>query len=450
MSLQSNFSRVTADANGVKAKRLDGTLWAWGNDGGGSLGQGTNGVSKSSPVQVGLLTDWNIISAAQDNPSSVKADGTLWTWGQASFGRLGLGDLFQRSSPVQIGSDTDWLTVSEGEMSHTLALKTDGTLWAWGGNGVGQLGDGSTLRKLSPVQIGTDTDWVLISAASNYSHAIKSDGTLWGWGANGNGALGLGDTFDRSSPSKVGSETDWSYITAAAHSLALKTDCTLWAWGDNITGALGQGDFGFGTERSEPTQVGLDDDWDSIAVAYGLRPASAAVRKDGTLWTWGGNDHGQLGQSSMDTHTTSPIQVGSLTDWLGNPNTYGNNADGGESFFVFLKRDSSLWAWGQNDIGQLGQGDTVKRSSPVQIGVLCEFEVTDDGKNKQDHEAENLFLDLKFEFSEQDHEAEGFEIIQHLLPTDGGSNEQDHETETPLVRFLVWLNVIDLYHHVLK
>ena len=205
--------------------RTDGTLWAWGHNGSGKLGLSPAPNVKSSPTQVGALTDWKQVDGASNTVHAVKTDGTLWSWGIGSSGRLGNGaDLTNKSSPVQVGSLTDWASVGAG-FKHTLAVKTDGTLWAWGDNSSsGDLGDVTVVDRISPVPIGALSDWASVAAGRNLSLARKTDGSIWAWGFNGQGQLGDGTIISRSSPVQIGLLTDWASASLSSyHSLALKT-----------------------------------------------------------------------------------------------------------------------------------------------------------------------------------------------------------------------------------
>ncbi len=336
-------------------------LWVWGRNTNGQLGLGDT-THRSSPVQVGTLTDWKYVSPSETNTLSIKTDGTLWAWGGNGSGRLGLGDLTHRSSPVQVGALTDWKQVSNSGAS-SFAVKTDGTLWAWGYNFYGDLGLGDTTHRSSPVQVGALTDWRQISSSGNACFAIKSDGSLWAWGGNFDGHLGLGDLTSRSSPVQVGALTDWKQIFAAfRHCLAIKTDGTLWAWGSNDNGELGLGNL---THRSSPVQVGALTDWYRLSNNGSLCISSAAIKINGTLWAWGYNGNGLLGLGDI-TNRSSPVQVGSLTNW--------KTTDLSNNHGVALKTDGTIWALGgTNSNGELGLGDTTPRSSPVQVGSLTNW-----------------------------------------------------------------------------
>jgi len=289
----------------------------------------------------------------------------LYAWGNNAYGQLGQGNTTNRSSPVQIGSVADWANgVSLGDIA-TLAIKSTGSLWSIGYNGQGQLGLGDTTSRSSPVQVGALTTWASIISGAQESYnagAIKTDGTLWTWGNNDNGQLGLGNTTNRSSPVQVGADTNWDTVWAGAwFMLARKTNGTIWSWGGYFDGALGQGSSP--VSRSSPVQIGALTDWSSVSAG---RNFSGGITTSGTLWMWGGNAYGQLGQEDT-TNYSSPVQVGALTDW--------SKISTGYSHCLAVKTNGTLWAWGQNNQGQLGLGDTVNRSSPVQVGALTTWAI---------------------------------------------------------------------------
>jgi alpha-tubulin suppressor-like RCC1 family protein len=318
--------------------------------------------STSSLSQVGSDTDWESVIGGTGAVFALKNNNTLWGWGQNNEGRLGQNNTSYRSSPTQIAG-TNWATVA-GSLGTTLATKTDNTLWSWGENSSGQLGLNDTPNRSSPVQVGTDTNWAAVfdgqggSNSLQSSMATKTNGTLWTWGANGNGQLGLNDTTNRSSPVQVGTDTNWPTTQSklAGTSVckwAIKSNGTLWTWGS------GSQIFtdGATTFRSSPTQVGNGTTWLHISGGW---YSVAAIKTDGTLWTWGRNDSGQLGQNNK-IYRSSPVQVGTLTNW--------STARLGFTTGVAVRTDGVLLAWGSNYFGQLGQGDRITyRSSPTQIG----------------------------------------------------------------------------------
>lgn len=293
-----------------------GGLWVWGDNFYASLGQ-NNRINKSSPVQLGSATDWKQAYVAGINAGSlaIKSNGTLWAWGKNTSGQLGLNDTYNRSSPVQVGALTNWSKVvgSASNWSSTFALKTDGTIWSWGYNYGGFLGHNTaaSAKKSSPVQIGSLTTWADIAFGS----AIKTDGTLWIWGSAGLGRLGNNTSSGNvSSPIQVGALTNWSKITNVYAPLAVKTDGSLWTWGSNGGGQLGQNDT---ARRSSPVQIGALTNWQANSnkfTAIDYFQFAAAVKTDGTLWTWGKNQTGSLGLGDV-VYRSSPTQVGALTTW---------------------------------------------------------------------------------------------------------------------------------------
>jgi serine protease len=344
-------AKISAGYTHTIALKRDSTLWAWGDNDYGQLGDGST-TDRNAPVQIGTGTDWVSVSAGSYHTVALKSDGTLWAWGQNAFGQLGDGSTTDRNAPVQIGTGTDWVSVSAGSY-HTAALKSDGTLWAWGYNDYGQLGDGSTTRRNAPVQVGTGTEWASVSTGTPYyTVALKSDGTLWAWGYINYG-LGVGSESIVNSPVQIETGTQWASVsTTNRHTVAMKTDGTLWAWGDNSYGQLGDGST---FNKNAPVQIGTSTNWFSVSAgSY----HTVALKSDGTLWAWGQNAISQLGDGST-TDRNAPVQIGTGTDWV--------SVSTGSLHTVALKSDGTLWAWGYNYDGQLGDGSTTRRNAPVQI-----------------------------------------------------------------------------------
>ena len=261
-----NWSQVSCGYVHTLAVKTDGTLWAWGNGGNGQLGLG-NITYYSSPKQVGSLSNWSFVTGGIFATMAVKTDGTLWGWGanQGADGILGLGNSTPYSSPKQVGSLTNWLLVYIGQYA-TIARKTDGTLWTWGRSSSGQLGLGNTTSYSSPKQVGALTNWLNIAANGyTYMGATRTDGTLWMWGNNTAGQLGQNNRTSYSSPKQVGILSTWSDVKvgygANGSTYAIKTDGTLWSWGYNSSGQLGLGNT---TSYSSPKQVGSGTSWSQI------------------------------------------------------------------------------------------------------------------------------------------------------------------------------------------
>ena len=234
-------------------------------------------------------------------------------------------------------------------------------LWSWGENYGGALGQNidQYVTRSSPVQVGALTTWYKVDGGSLFAVATKTDGTMWSWGRNNNGQLGLNISqyVNRSSPVQIGALTTWDSVSTGSYfAAAVKTDGTLWTWGNNSSGQLGTG--GPLAARSSPAQVGALTTWYKTS---GGATHILATKTDGTLWAWGSNGAGALGLND-EPNRSSPVQVGALTAWA--------NIAAGNALSIATKTDGTLWAWGRNDSGQLGLNDTNNRSSPVQVGGL--------------------------------------------------------------------------------
>ena len=328
-------------------------LWSWGQDGYGQLAQNTVSVSRSSPTQVGAGTNW-LQASSNYNNLAVKTDGTLWFWGQNGFGQSGTNDVVNRSSPTQVGALTNWLKVL-ATYNTSFAVKTDGTLWSWGRNHVGQLGQNDQVYRSSPVQVGAGTTWSRGFGGYSSIFFLKTDGTLWGWGMNSGGPLATGDVNLKSSPIQIGSGNTWLAGSSGYQSLlAVRSDGTLWAAGKNDYGTLGLNNS---TQKLTLTQVGSGTTWLAVAGVY----QTIALKTDGTLWSWGYNVPGLLGQNTGTGNTSSPVQVGAGTTW--------SQVSAGYDMSAAIKTDGTLWTWGADTYGQLGQNDVAARSIPTQVGT---------------------------------------------------------------------------------
>ena len=319
----------------------------------GYLGQ-NNRTYYSSPVQIPGTT-WKKQSAGSGSGYAITSGGEMWAWGSGGSGSLAQNNETDYSSPVQIPGTT-W--ASHATYNGTsLATKTDGTLWAWASNGNGELGQNDRTQRSSPVQI-PGTNWSQSMKAISVGEgecmgAIKTDGTLWTWGGQQYGELGQNQqTAKYSSPTQVPGTT-WSKVCfVGPGTLLTKTDGTLWAMGSNSYGVLGLNNT---TKYSSPAQI-PGTTWSTISASRGTM--SGALKTDGTLWMWGYNPSGNLGQNNR-TNYSSPKQIPGTT-WTGNilmSSTTGACA----------KTDGTLWIWGEAETGNLGQNDTTRRSSPVQI-----------------------------------------------------------------------------------
>ena len=262
----------------------------------GQLGDGTT-IDKLYPIEVNA-SSWLSISAGDDYTVAIKSDNTLWAWGSNSIGQLGHSPIGSNSdTPVQEESNsTNWksITANVGSKykSHTIAYKNDGSLWSWGDNGSGQLGQDDTTDRSTPTQIGAGIDWsVHLSAGEEHTAVIKSDGSLWTWGNNYDGQLGDNTKVDKIEPIEVNSSTWLEISSGLLHTVAIRDDGTLWAWGDNSYGQLGHSGSVYDSEV--PLQeASMDSTW--VKVSAG-NYNTVAIKKDGTLWSWGSASYGQIG-----------------------------------------------------------------------------------------------------------------------------------------------------------
>lgn len=483
------------------AVRSDGTLWGWGYNGGGAVGDNTI-INRSSPVQIGTGTTWRQVTVGGGtgpvgHTGAVKTDNTLWMWGSNTYGQLGQNNTTNRSSPVQVGTGTDWSAVMCGGSFNTFAIKTDGSLWAWGANTIGliggefgnagtiaMLGTGDYTNRSSPVQIATGSSWtknvfaanstqfaidnskniqfwgngyetgngynnitasfspVLIDSVNNFvkvrsfqnvnaiygyngplAVAYKSDGTIWNWGAT-LGVLSANSLYsnynnNRSSPTQIGTGSNWSpnfslntirysndnevacmfidnsgqlwrissdirkittgsnwtYVTsimnggntAQAGYMCVQSNGTRWGYyALNQFGEMGTGVTGAVGTNGSPVRLDSSTNWSRV---YGGPACCFGIRTDGTLWSWGRNDGAQLGLNNL-VNRSSPVQIGTDTNWKEVFTGDVENVGGGTVSAIFaIKTNGTLWGWGGNSFGQIGDRTTINRSSPVQIGT---------------------------------------------------------------------------------
>ena len=400
-----NWKQVSSGNDHTAAIKTDGTLWTWGNGVSGRLGNAQL-TDRSTPVTTfSGGTNWKQVTAGTAHTAAIKTDGTLWVWGLGSSGQLGTGTLFNRSTPVTtFAGGTNWKQVSAGG-NHTAAIKTDGTLWTWGRGSNGQLGDATIISVSTPVTtFSGGTNWKQVSSGNDHTAAIKTDGTLWTWGAGGNGRLGNANITDRSTPvTTFAGGTNWKQVGSGSfHTAAVKTDGTLWTWGFKVP--LGVNNI-FGTNSTPVTTFAGGTNWKQVGGGslhtaalsgnelflfgeslYGeignayittdntipLQPFesgtnwkqvsaggnhTAAIKTDGTLWTWGRGSNGQLGNADVTDRFTPITTFAGGTNWK-QVSTIGEHT-------AAIKTDGTLWTWGRGSNGQLGNAQTTDRSTPV-------------------------------------------------------------------------------------
>jgi alpha-tubulin suppressor-like RCC1 family protein len=336
-------------------------LWSWGGGSYGLNGQlgDANVVNRSTPVTTFAGgTNWKQVSSGGAHTAAIKTDGTLWTWGLGTQGRLGNGATTGNiSTPVTTFSGgTNWKQVSSGG-SHTAAIKTDGTLWTWGYGYDGRLGGGNNQLISTPITtFAGGTNWKQVSSGNQHTAAIKTDGTLWTWGVGSNGRLGNGiTTGNRSTPvTTFSGGTNWKQVSSGfANTAAIKTDGTLWIWGQGSYRQLGNAAI---TDRSTPvTTFAGGTNWKQVSCGSFH---NAAIKTDGTLWTWGSGGGGVLGNAQTTSKSTPVTTFAGGTNWK-QVSSWGNGISA-------IKTDGTLWTWGFGSYGQLGNGATTgNRSTPI-------------------------------------------------------------------------------------
>jgi len=356
-----NWKQVSCGGFIIATLKTDGTLWTWGLGAGGRLGNASI-TNRSTPVTTFAGgTDWKQVSAGGIHVAAIKTDGTLWTWGSNISGQLGDGQLTFRSTPVTtFAGGTDWKQVKSGDI-HTCAIKTNGTLWIWGNGTNGRLGNGIITGNIStPITtFAGGTDWRFVdSSLSSSTAAIKTDGTLWTWGTGTNGQLGNGQFANRSTPitTFVGG-TNWKQVSLSINqTIAVTTTGVVWAWGLGRVSGLGTNDARL---KSTPATVfSGNGNWRQVCSGVESFFALNSNGLDNRLFVFGSGKFGELGNSIVTKDNTRPEQIfGEETNW--NQITLGANFSSG------IKNDGTLWTWGNNTIGQLGNSTLTSSITPV-------------------------------------------------------------------------------------
>jgi alpha-tubulin suppressor-like RCC1 family protein len=350
-------------------RNVSGRVFAFGFDIVGAVGNPAVNQNINQPLAISIVPiGWSSFSSGENFTLAIKSNGTLWFWGSNSNGQLGVPftNTPFTSTATQIGTDTTWKSVSAGR-NHLLAIKGNGQLYAWGSNSSGQIGNGSSIGDVvTPFQVPSTLPWITASAGSSFSLGIKANGSLWTWGENGAGQLGFGNNSQNSSnfsPQQVGSSNDWIYSQCAELSAAaVRSNGTLWMWGDNTFGQLGNGNNTNTVSNFSPSQV-PGANWTCVGHTSGAKHV-VGLKANGTIWSWGRNNFGQLGRGNNTNNTSNyaPAQIGNDQNWV-------LTAVGAEHSGA-LKANGTLWTWGDNTYGQLGQsyfGNTPPIYIPTQV-----------------------------------------------------------------------------------
>lgn len=297
-------------------------------------------------LELSRVLPWRSITTGNGHTCAIRSDRTAWCWGHNDYGQLGDGSFINRRVPVQVGSDSDWLSVSANAGVGTCAVKTDGTAWCWGNNVYGGLGDGTTENKPTPVQVGMDSNWKSVTAGQVNSCGLRTDGTAWCWGDNNVGQLGPDtSTFLKyPTPRQVGTDTDWESLTVGGSNMCgIRTGGSGWCWGYNYHGQLG-GDIP--AREPKPVLAG-GSEWSNLAI--GNSHICGVTTPDGYVGCWGWNQDGQAGSGTNEGVLWSTVVAG-----------YGHTCA--------LNRESQVMCWGLNDFGQLGDGSTLSHPDATHVG----------------------------------------------------------------------------------
>ena len=337
------------------------SLWGWGRNDAGQLGIGVDpfGVQGAPVTTFAGGTNWKQVSTGYQFTAAIKTDGTLWMWGNAGSGRLGTNDTTpNRRTPVTtFAGETNWKQVACGR-EYAAAIKTDGSLWLWGSGGQGRLGTNNTTTRSTPVTtFAGGTNWKQVSAGNGHTAAIKTDGSLWTWGLNSSGQLGIDNTNNRLIPvtTFAGGNTWKSVACGSNFTAAIKTDGSLWVWGSGADGKLGTNDT-TPNRRTPVTTFAGGNNWKSIFFDGNAADHMAAIKTDGSLWTWGNNGSGRLGTNDDTTRSTPVTTFAGGNNW--------KQVSCGKEVIAAIKTDGTLWGCGQStNSGQLGSSNT--SSTPV-------------------------------------------------------------------------------------
>ena len=359
-------STVSAGSGHTMAVDTGGNLWAWGDNSQGQLGDGTL-ISRRSPIKI--MDNVSMISAGDRYNLAIRTDGSLWAWGQNDRGQLGDGTAINRRYPVKIMEDVIYASagwkrtdggLAEGVQyfqdvnsapdtgliwQHSLAVTSDGVLWAWGDNNAGQLGDETLINRHAPVRVMGDV--VSVSAGNMFTMAVKIDNSLWAWGHNDRGQFGIGTIVGSRIPIMI-MENVLEVYAGDSYAMLIRTDGSLWAMGQND-----RGQFGNGNRVSSRVPLRLKENVQSLAASGNH---TMAIMADGSLWAWGQNDRGQFGNGTT-INSNTPVRI---TD-----NVVAVSA--GDKHTAIIRQDGTLWAWGLNNRGQLGNSSTVNSFAPIRI-----------------------------------------------------------------------------------
>ena len=345
------FLLASAGSLGTCAVRADSSLWCWGSNQYGQLHL-SDTSTRLAPAQVSP-TGWSTVVCGQTHTCGIRVDGSLACWGNKGSGQLGAATATDANQQVEV-PDGPWQSLSAG-IYQTCAIKADETLWCWGDNTNGQLGTGNTAKTSVPVQVG-GTGYTQVSARFMHTCALKQDGTLWCWGLNSNRQLGTDLRDFLYQPEQV-KDSDWQQLaTGLYHTCGLKQDRSLWCWGGNMSGQLGNASLPVDDKAQTATPQSIAGTWASVSAGT---THTCGIMTDGSLWCWGDNSSGQLGiASKVSQGTPAAVTVPGVT-WA--------RVTAGMVHTCAVGTDGSLWCWGKDADGELGNGSSEDRLAPTRV-----------------------------------------------------------------------------------
>jgi alpha-tubulin suppressor-like RCC1 family protein len=373
------FCQISAGINHSLAIDKNGRAWGWGLSSAGQLGDNSI-TSKLTPVSVlGAIKTFCQISAGASHSLAIDKNGRAWGWGLNSTGQLGDNSVTSRLTPVSVLGAVKTFCQISGGFQHSLAIDKNGRAWGWGANSSGPVGDNSVTSKRTPVSVlGAIKTFCQISAGNSFSLAIDKNGRAWTWGVNSSGQLGDNSITSRLTPvSVLGAVKTFCRIsTGTSYSLAIDKNGRAWGWGLSINSELGQGGIIF--VYTPVTIIGATKTFCQISTGDGF---SLAIDKNGRAWAWGNNTGGKLGINSAITSQTSPVSV------LGAVKTFCKITGGGtgttSTFSLAIDKNGRLWSWGFNNVGQLGDNTLVDKCTPVSVaGAVKTFCEISNGPNQ--------------------------------------------------------------------
>ncbi|HEX8476428.1 MAG TPA: S8 family serine peptidase [Pyrinomonadaceae bacterium] len=355
-----NVRSVVAGFKHTLIVRNDGTVWAWGDGSAGKLGEGGVWASKLTPLQVSGLTDVTAVAAGEEHSLALRSDGTVWAWGSNVHGLLGEAGGGFRDAPQPVAGLTNITAIAAGGQ-YNVALRSDGTLWSWGLNNDGLLGIGNTsvFSTHTPTQVAGLDGVVAIAAGRFHTLALRSDGTVWAWGINTSGQMGI-PTSTRvvATPMQINGLANIKAIAAGlAHTVALRNDGVVLGLGSGSSGQLGTNSSASSLTPVQP--VGMT----SVAHIAAGSGHTLALKTDGTLWAWGANSNGELGEGTSGAGKSRPVQVSNIAGVV--------QISAKENSNAALLNDGTVRMWGNNTYGQLGDGSNVNRATPTPVSGLA-------------------------------------------------------------------------------